>query len=77
MGTDEDTVPAVPKKTRMVRSVEASERTGLSRKTIFRLCAAGKFPAPRRLTESALGWLESDLDAWIESRPIIDTAELL
>uniref|UniRef100_UPI003F84F059 helix-turn-helix transcriptional regulator n=1 Tax=Cupriavidus ulmosensis TaxID=3065913 RepID=UPI003F84F059 len=54
---------------RFVRSEEASTRTGLSRRTLFRLVKANEFPAPYRLTGSLLGWRETDVDRWIESRP--------
>ncbi|MFJ1253833.1 helix-turn-helix transcriptional regulator [Cupriavidus sp. CuC1] len=54
---------------RFVRSAEVSSRTGLSRRTLFRLVKANEFPAPCRLTESLLGWRETDIDHWIETRP--------
>jgi predicted DNA-binding transcriptional regulator AlpA len=46
------------------------QMTGLSRMTIYRLELAGKFPNRRRLGENSVAWLESDLAAWAESRPI-------
>jgi prophage regulatory protein len=41
---------------------------GLSRSTIYALMAAGKFPKSISLGERAVGWLESDIQAWIDSR---------
>ena len=41
---------------------------GLSRSTIYALMAAGKFPKSISLDERSVGWLESDIDAWIDSR---------
>jgi prophage regulatory protein len=37
---------------------------------LWRLCKDGKFPKPVKLntTLSRNAWLESDIDAWIESR---------
>jgi len=45
------------------------EATGLSRMTLWRLEKAGHFPARRRLGPNSVAWLESDVTAWIESRP--------
>jgi prophage regulatory protein len=39
--------------------------TGLGRSTVYRLIAAGAFPAPVRLGPRAVGWRWSDLDALI------------
>ena len=41
---------------------------GLSRSTIYALMAAGKFPKSISLGERSVGWLESDVDAWIDSK---------
>ncbi len=46
--------------------------TGLSRTTLWRLRQTGEFPTPVRLggdTSRAVGWLRSDIEAWIHSRP--------
>ncbi|WP_261295535.1 helix-turn-helix transcriptional regulator [Sphingomonas hylomeconis] len=42
--------------------------TGLSRATIYRLLAAGDFPAKIALTIRCVGWWEADVTAWLESR---------
>ncbi len=41
---------------------------GLSRSTIYTLMAAGKCPNSIPLGERSVGWLESDIDAWIDSK---------
>jgi len=38
--------------------------------TIYRLELAGKFPKRRQLSENPVAWLESDIAAWADSRPI-------
>ncbi|MDE0353840.1 MAG: AlpA family phage regulatory protein [bacterium] len=46
--------------------------TGLSRTTLWRLRQNGQFPNPVRLggsTSRAVGWLRSDIEAWIHTRP--------
>lgn len=40
-------------------------RTGLSRATIYRRIAAGRFPPPIDLGERCRGWYESEVDRWI------------
>lgn len=44
------------------------ERTGLSRSTIYAMMAAGSFPKPIPLGLRAVGWAESEIAAWLESR---------
>jgi prophage regulatory protein len=44
--------------------------TGLSRMTIYRLERDGRFPKRRRLSKNAVAWLESDINAWADSRPV-------
>lgn len=43
-------------------------RTGFSRSSIYQRIAEGKFPAPIQLGPRAVGWLESDIEAWIAAR---------
>ncbi len=59
----------MPDSSRLLRLREVRARTGLSRSTIYRLAAEGRFPAPVKLTEHASAWREDELAAWIESRP--------
>lgn len=48
------------------REVEA--RTGLSRSYIYKLSKDSAFPKPVKLTEYRIGWIESEIQAWIEQR---------
>ena len=43
--------------------------TGLGRSTLYRLVAAGSFPAPIRLGARAVAWRWVDIDHWSSSRP--------
>ena len=47
---------------------EISSLTKLSSSTIYRLVQAGEFPKPIKLAAHASGWLESDIEDWIEAR---------
>jgi prophage regulatory protein len=44
------------------------QKVPLSPVTIWRLEKAGKFPKRRQLSPGRVGWLASEVDAWIESR---------
>ncbi|WP_405403620.1 helix-turn-helix transcriptional regulator [Paracoccus sp. Ld10] len=48
------------------RAVE--EITGLSRSTIYAMMSKGLFPRPVKLTGKAVGWPESDVSDWLNSR---------
>ena len=43
--------------------------TGLARSTLYRMMRAGTFPNPIRVGQRAVRWLESEILAWIASRP--------
>lgn len=50
---------------RYVRWDEVLERTGLSRRTIFRRMADGSFPASVKLSEQVIGWPAEAIDDWM------------
>jgi prophage regulatory protein len=43
-------------------------RVGLSRSSIYLAVSQGKFPRPVSLGARAVGWLESEVDAWLSQR---------
>ena len=53
---------------RVLRFQAVRDRTGLSRSTIWRLERGGTFPRHRRISLNAVGWIEHEVDAWIQSR---------
>ena len=55
---------------RLLKRIQVEEITGLSRSSIYRLMARGEFPRPVRVGPAAVRWRESDITAWLESRPI-------
>ena len=57
---------------RILRLPAVMDRTGLSRTRIYELEAVGKFPRRRKISVRAAGWLEGEVNAWIESRPLAD-----
>lgn len=41
-------------------------KTGLSRSTIYDKIQNGEFPEPIQLGARAVGWVESEIDQWLE-----------
>lgn len=58
----------LPRAMRLVRLPEVQKRVGLGRSTIYRRIGEGTFPKPKSLGGGLIGWLESDIDAWIDER---------
>ncbi|SDC45579.1 transcriptional regulator, AlpA family [Variovorax sp. CF079] len=52
----------------ILRRKHLKPATGLSPSTIYRLIASGEFPPPVKLGIKAVGWLKSDVDAWLAGR---------
>ena len=53
---------------RVLRLPRVQSRTGLSRSTIYMRAANGSFPKPVRLGARGVGWIESEVDAWIRDQ---------
>jgi prophage regulatory protein len=53
---------------RVLRKPDVKGRTGLSNSTIHAWIKEGRFPAPVALGARAVGWIESEIDAWIADR---------
>jgi prophage regulatory protein len=51
----------------ILRPKEVIKEYGLSRSTIFRLEREAKFPKRVRLGSRDVGYLRSDLEAWVQS----------
>jgi prophage regulatory protein len=51
----------------IIRMKKLVEKVGLGKSTIYRKIQEGSFPKPFTIGDSkATGWLESDIDAWIQ-----------
>lgn len=53
---------------KVIRLSQVMASTGLGRSTIYKYIAMEKFPAPFKLSERCVGWLESEVQQWIQSR---------
>ncbi|OPY84686.1 MAG: Prophage CP4-57 regulatory protein (AlpA) [Smithella sp. PtaU1.Bin162] len=57
---------------RIVRPAEASVITARSLASIWRDEQAGRFPKRIRIGENAVGYKLSDLQAWLDSREVVN-----
>ncbi len=54
--------------TKIIRLPQVMAKTGLSRSTVYNLIANSDFPKRISLSPRSMGFLEREVDAWIESR---------
>ncbi len=54
--------------TRIIRLKEVIRRVGLSRSSIYQFIRVGQFPRQIALGGRAVGWIEFDIDQWIDGR---------
>jgi len=52
----------------ILRLLEVKETVKLSRSTIYLRISKGEFPAPISLGGRAVGWLEQDIQNWLNER---------
>ncbi len=52
------------------------KRTGLSSSTTYLKISRKEFPSPVSLGDRAVGWIESEVDQWIEDRIAASREEL-
>ncbi len=55
-------------KERILRLTDVKARIGLSRSTIYAHVKEGLFPRHISLGARCVGWVESEIDAWIQAR---------
>lgn len=53
---------------RILRMKMVVEITGLARSTVYKYIAEGIFPKPIPLGGRSVGWVESEVFAWIQAR---------
>lgn len=59
---------------RILSRKQVVELTGRSATSLWRDCRNGRFPHPRSIGPGRIGWLASDVDAWIKALPIVGKA---
>jgi len=53
---------------RILRLPAVMDLTGLSRSTVYLQMAEGQFPKSFKITGRSCGWLEADIQNWIETK---------
>ncbi len=53
---------------RIMRLPEVQELTGLKRTTIYEKMKTGEFPVRIALTTRTVGWVQSEIEDWIENK---------
>lgn len=54
--------------TTILRLPAVKARTGLSRSSIYLRITEGTFPRPVNLSARAVGWVEDEIQEWLEQR---------
>jgi prophage regulatory protein len=52
----------------ILRLPDVKAKTGLSRSSIYAFIKEGQFPTQKNLGLRSVGWLESDINKWINAR---------
>lgn len=53
---------------RILRWHELHDKVNLGRSTVWRMERDGLFPRRRQISPGSVGWLASEVDAWLQSR---------
>lgn len=53
---------------KILRLPAVKAKTGLSRSTIYARISQGTFPTALNLGPNTVGWLEAEVDAWIDKQ---------
>jgi prophage regulatory protein len=69
MQTSQQATDSLSTAERLVRLPEVRFLTGLGKSSIYDAVKAGTFPQAVRVTEYAVAWRKSEIDAWIAQRP--------
>ena len=54
---------------RILNSTEVAKKIGWSKVTVWRMERAGLFPKRINLSDRRVGWAESKIEDWLDSRP--------
>jgi prophage regulatory protein len=69
MKTPVDQTSSFRVRDRILRQAEVEAKVGFKKTKLFEKIGAGTFPAPIALGPRAVGWRESEVDAWIAELP--------
>lgn len=58
----------LPVQHRLIRLSEVLKMSGLSRTALYKRIRAREFPAPVKLSERSVAWLQSEVNAWVDAK---------
>jgi prophage regulatory protein len=58
---------------RILNLQQVIEKTSLSEPTIWRKERAGDFPTRRKISSRRVGWVEEEVDSWLEQKLKVNT----
>ena len=56
-------------KIKIIRPAELAEMLSVSKSTLWRMEQNGELPPRRQITKRCVGWLESDINKWLQGLP--------
>ena len=61
---------------RIIKREEVQNITGLSRSSIYAKMESGTFPKAIKLSERSVGWLDTEIQEWLQSRIAISRGNI-
>jgi len=58
----------------IIRPKAAYDKAGISQSAAYRLEKKGEFPRRVKLSKRSSGYIESEIDEWIDNRPRVELA---
>lgn len=55
----------------MLKRKEVTALTGLCYSTIYNLEKKGKFPSRKQLSPGRVAWLQSEVESWLNTAPVL------
>lgn len=68
-----NTIQHGPSEKALARRRQVEQLVQLSRSSIYAAVKAGTFPAPYRIGARAVAWRVSEIEQWLEARPLAST----
>ena len=60
---------------RIIRKPELAKILGVSKQTIWRMQKRGDLPSRIQISKRVVGWRETDIEAWLDSRPEVENQD--
>lgn len=61
---------------KIIRPTQLSFLLSVSRSTLWRMEQRGELPARRQISQRLVGWLESDINEWLVTRPEVQSLQV-